>query len=314
MSSLLAHLGGLLLGWGVGSNDSANMFGTAVGARMVRLRTAVAIIAVCVILGAALQGRAGIDTVRQLVPADQRLILAICTLAAAVTMIAMCLLGMPVSSSQLMIGAVIGLGATRGSVDWYLFGKVLVCWLLNPLGALLVAAGFYVSLHRLLRWWRPSVFVLDPLLRLGLIIGGAYGAYALGANGVGVVCAAFVGDAPGLLSPGWGAFVGGVSIAVGALTYSEPVMLTVGRGVVPLDAFAAFIVVLSLAVTVHLFAVLGVPVSTTQTVVGALLGIGVVKGLHIVNLRTLTRVVIWWVASPVIAAAVAVAVYFALAR
>jgi phosphate/sulfate permease len=39
-------------------------------------------------------------------------------------------------------------------------------------------------------------------------------------------------------------------------------------------------------------------------VVGALLGIGVVKGLHIVNLRTLTRVVIWWVASPVIAAAV----------
>ena len=311
MAGLFSYLGGLFLGWGVGANDSANMFGTAVASRMVRFRTAAILIGVFVVIGALLQGYSSIATVRSL--SDQSLKTAvICTFAAAATVTLMSLLKIPVSSSQMMIGAIVGLGFYRGTANLSPLVKVLLCWLLNPIGAMVVAVVLYLLFQRLVKQKQPSVFVLDPLLRTGLMLCGCYGAYALGANGVGVVCAVFVGTGPGMLTNHMGAFLGGIAIATGALTYSRPVMMTIGKGIVPLDAFTAFIAVLALAVTVHLFAFIGVPVSTSQTIVGGLLGIGIIKGLHIVNLRMLARVIVWWVVSPFIAAATAILGYIFL--
>ena len=308
ISGFFSYLGGLFLGWSVGTNDSANMFGTAVASRMVRFRTAAVLIGVFVVIGAVLQGASSIATVRSL--SEQTLKTAvICTFAAAITVTLMTVLKIPVSSSQMMIGAIVGLGFYRGTANPAPLLKVVLCWLLNPLGAMIVSVVLYLIFQRLIERKRPSVFELDPLLRTGLILCGCYGAYALGANGVGVVCAVFVGSEPGMVTSQLGAFLGGMAIATGALTYSRPVMMTIGKGIVPLDAFTAFIAVLALAVTVHLFAFVGVPVSTSQTILGGLLGIGVMKGLHIVNLRMLVRVIIWWIVSPFIAAATAVLGY-----
>ncbi len=308
MGSFFSYLGGLFLGWSVGANDSANMFGTAVASRMIRFRTAATLIAVFVTIGAVSQGYTGIETVRGLSQQTVKTAV-VCTFAAALAVTLMSLLKIPVSSSQMMIGAVVGLGLFRGNANLKPLIKVLLCWVLNPFGAMLVAVALYLLLHKLLQRWRPSVFVLDPLLRIGLLLCGCYGAYALGANGVGIVCAVFVGEGKGMVSPRLGALLGGIAIGIGALTYSKPVMMTIGKGIVPLDAFTAFIAVLSLAATVHLFAFLGVPVSTSQTIVGGLLGIGLIKGLHIVNLRMLKRVVIWWLISPFIAGFAAILLY-----
>jgi PiT family inorganic phosphate transporter len=68
--------------------------------------------------------------------------------------------------------------------------------------------------------------------------------------------------------------------------------------------------VLSHAVTVHVFAMVGVPVSSSQAIVGAVLGIGLVKGLQVVRGRTLVRVVLGWVSTPVLAGLVAALLLF----
>jgi len=94
--------------------------------------------------------------------------------------------------------------------------------------------------------------------------------------------------------------LGGLSIAVGALTYSRNVMHTVGKSIVKLDAFSAFIAVIAHSVTVHIYAIIGVPVSTSQAIVGSILAIGFIKGIQTINFIKLTEIFIAWILTPVI--------------
>ena len=59
-SFIIQYLGGTFLGWSLGANDSANVFGTAVTSKMVSYKLAIFLTAIFVILGAVLQGEAGI--------------------------------------------------------------------------------------------------------------------------------------------------------------------------------------------------------------------------------------------------------------
>lgn len=306
---MLGAFGGLFLGWGLGANDTANVFGTAVGSRMLSFRTATALTACCVTAGAALQGTAGIETLRGL--SDQTARSAtIGVLAAAVTVAFFTRFRVPTSTSQAVVGAMMGIALVEGqAVDSGRLAKIVVCWLGTPVGAMGCYIVFYWTLRPLVRWLRPSVFTLDPLLRAGLVLCGCYGAYALGANNVANVASVLVVSSS--LSPQVAALVGGASIAVGALTYSRPVMETVGRGLVRMDAFSATIAILSQAVTVHVFAVIGVPVSTSQAVVGAVMGIGVVKGWQVVRWTILTQVLAGWLMTPAAAGLLASLAVFA---
>jgi len=80
-------------------------------------------------------------------------------------------------------------------------------------------------------------------------------------------------------------------------------MLTVGKDLVQLDAFTAFVTILGQAITVHLFAKIGVPVSTSQAIVGAVLGVGLLKGVKSVNRATSLKIAFGWIGTPLIAAA-----------
>jgi len=114
-------------------------------------------------------------------------------------------------------------------------------------------------------------------------------------------------------------FIGGLAIAVGVYTYSRQVMKTVGSELFDLSPVAALIVVLSSAIVLFLFASQGlklwlesnglpslplVPVSSSQAVVGAILGIGIAKSRRNIKLNVLGRISIGWVTTPVIAGVV----------
>ena len=147
------------------------------------------------------------------------------------------------------------------------------------------------------------------MLRISLIAAGSYAAYALGANNVANVTAVFVGA--GHISALTATLIGGLSIALGILTFSRSVMETVGRKLVRLDPFSALVVVLAEGITVHLYTLVGVPVSTSQAVIGAVLGVGLVKGMSTVSKRTLLNILIGWFLTPAIACFTAVSLYFA---
>ena len=303
--------GGVFLGWSLGSNDAANVFGTAVASRMVRYRTAIILIAIFVIAGAFLQGGPGIERVGNLTTVEGgRSVVTACIacVVAALTVTVMTTLKLPVSATQALAGAVIGMGLflDPATVRWGAFGKMATCWVFTPIGGAIIAMILYPLLAKALDAMRLGLLARAVVLKIAIIIAGAYGAYALGANNVGNVTGVFYGTAE------WGksaqdvqilALIGGVAIALGALTYSRNVMFTVGSKLVALDSFSALIAVLAEAITVHVFAMLHVPVSTSQAIIGAVLGIGLHKGAKTINRRTLVRIASGWICTPAIAAA-----------
>ena len=296
-------ISGIFLGWSLGANDSANVFGTAVACRVIKFSVAATITAIFVIAGAVLQGAGGMHTLGGLTAQDLNSAF-ISSLAAALTVTVMTYLSLPVSTSQAVVGAILGIGLTlQQDINWGGLQKVVLCWIGTPLGAMLIAFFLYKLFQYILGKVKVNLLFLNAFIKWGLLLSGAYGAYALGANNVANVTGVFA--RAGLITVRWATIIGGMSIALGSVTYSKRVMLTVGGGLVKLDGFSAFVAVLSEAITVHIYAEVGVPVSTSQAIIGAVLGIGMAVGARSVNNRTLINIVLGWLSTPLIAGIVA---------
>jgi len=306
---MVSLLGGIFMGWSLGSNDASNCFGSAVATRMVRFWSAAALCAFFVVIGALLEGQAGIDTLAGLTQIDLEQAVVI-TIAAAVTVTLMTALGLPVSTSQAAVGAILGVGFLNQEVNLAELGKVVACWFGTPTGAVLVCAVLYKLLAYVYNRLPLSVIRADILLRAGLIVAGSYASYTLGANNVANSTAVFVGA--GMLTVFQAALIGGLSIALGVLTYSRRVMETVGSKLVRLDPFSALMVILAEGLTVHFFTVVGVPVSTSQAVVGAVVGVGLVKGARTIKRKTLYGIFTGWFLTPPVACFIAMCIDFAL--
>jgi PiT family inorganic phosphate transporter len=306
---MFSLLSGIFLGWSLGANDASNVFGTAVASKMLKFRTAALLASVFVILGALISGQAGIDTLSGLTRIDLEQAI-ISSVAAGLAVTFMTLLRLPVSTSQAVVGGIVGIGIINKQVNLGGLGKVMICWIGTPIGAMALALFLYRLLGLIYNRLNLNMFKSDIVLRLCLIITGSYGAYALGANNVANVTAVFVGA--GLLNVFSAAMIGGASIALGILTFSRPVMETVGEKLVKLDPFSALVVVLSLSVTMHIYTLVGVPVSSSQAVVGGVLGVGIVKGVNTVKAKTLLHILLGWLFTPVVSCLLALAIYFAV--
>jgi len=289
-------ISGIFLGWTLGSNDSANIFGTGVAAKIIRYRSAIILTSVFVILGALVEGEKCFATVGKLSHLTPES--AFCAaLAAGITMFFLTYLALPSSASQAIIGAILGASVVSGIPDLSKVYKILACWILAPIAAVIISfvlyhlIGFFIARY-MISPQKRSFFIF-----WGLIFAGCFGAYALGSNNVANVTGVYVGS--GLLTPFEGLLVGSFSIASGVLTYSKKVMMTVGKEITPLDEYAAFIAALSGAITVELFTQVGVPVSSSQAIVGGVAGVGLVKGVRTVNKRTLTGIGIAWISTPI---------------
>jgi len=311
----LQLLASVFLGWSLGANNAANVFGTAVSSQMVRWRTAAALIAVAVVIGALLQGAPGLETYRSIVAGQNLKTAFLAALAAACTAAFMTWLALPVSTSQAIVGAMIGIALLdQQPINLASLEKVAICWVGTPFGAALMALVLYPALASLVRRARLHFLVYDRLMRALLILAGVWGAYALGANNVANATGVFY--AAGAFQNGLchertiALLMGGASIALGALTYSRKVMMTVGQEIIPLDAFSAFVVVVSQAATVYIYALVGVPVSTSQAIVGAVVGIGVLKGMRTVSRSALLRIGLGWLATPVLGGGIAALLRF----
>jgi PiT family inorganic phosphate transporter len=305
---LLPLVGGSYLGWSLGANDAANVFGTAVGSRMLRFRTAAALCSFFLLAGAVLQGHHGIHTLDSLTRqgADAAGLAAI---AAALAVTMMTLFKLPISASQAVVGAIIGIGLMQHHLDPGGLGKIVLCWVGTPLGAMVVAALIYPVLARLYNRFNLGMYRHDLFLRLALVLVGSYGAYALGANNVANVGTFFV--AAGIMTPPMAALAGGLCIACGVVTFSRGVMATVGRGLVRLDAFSSLVVILAEAIAVHFYAMVGVPVSTSQAVIGAVVGVALVRGTRSLRLlRPLRTIALGWVMTPAIGCLLSMLLYF----
>jgi PiT family inorganic phosphate transporter len=304
---MLSLAGGLFLGWSLGANDASNVIGSAVTSRMLKFWTAASLASVFVLIGALVQGQAGIETLQRLTSLTLQDAV-ISSLAAAITVSMMTVFGLPVSTSQAVVGAILGVGLLQRQLNVLGLGKVLICWLGTPLGGAFTAIIVYKVLGFIYNRLNTNLFQSDVILRFSLIAAGSYGAFSLGANNVANVTAVFVGA--GNLTVFWATLIGGLSICLGILTFSRRVMETIGKKVVRLDSFSALVVLLAEAFTVHFYTFVGVPVSTSQAVIGAVIGVGIVKGVNTIHWRHLMNILIGWLFTPGVACFMAIVISF----
>ena len=331
-------LGGLFLGWSLGANDAANVFGTAVGTRMVRFKTAAIVCSLFIILGAVISGSGTTETLGKLGAINALPGAFAACVAAGLSVYIMTKFGLPVSTTQAIVGAIVGWNLYTGSsTNIKVLLTILSTWILCPIIAALIAMLFFILTKKLLKKTTWHILRLDAYTRTALLIAGAFGAYSLGANNIANVMGVFVPIAP-FADIQLGSFLtfsskeqlfllGGIAIAVGVFTYSKKVMFTVGNDLLKLSPVAAFIVVIAHSIVLFLFASQGishflnsihlpaiplVPVSSSQAVVGAVIGIGILKGGKEVQWNIAGKITIGWFLLPVIAALLSFVVLFVL--
>ena len=323
---LLFLSSGLFLGWALGANDAANVFGTAVGTRMVSWRNAAIICSIFVILGAVISGAGTSQTLGKLGAITALPGAFMTALSAGFSVFVMTKSGLPVSTSQAIVGAIIGWNFfSNQATDTSTLAKILSTWIICPLLAAVIAIVILKISKYFGRKMNLSLIRLDAYKRIALIFAGALGAYSLGANNIANVIGVFIPVQP-LAELKLGSFsfsstqqlflLGGLAIALGVCTYSKKVMLTVGSDLGQLSSTSALVAVISHSIVLFLFASQGleallsryglptiplVPVSSSQAVVGAIVGISVLQGITAVKWNVLGKIIVGWIVTPIFA-------------
>jgi len=316
---------GLFLGWSLGANDASNAFGSAVGSKMVSFRKAAIIASVAVIIGAVMQGAGTSQTLGKLGSVNAIGGSFTLALASGVTVYLMTKLSIPVSTTQAIVGAIIGWNLFTGNkTDAATLSTIVASWVSGPVLGALFSIPLFMLIIAIKKRSGIHLIRFESYIRTGLIITGAFAAYSLGANNIANVMGVFL-PAFNIQELNLGIItltssqqlflLGGLAIAAGIITYSKRVMQTVGANIVQLSPEAAMVVVLAQSIVLFLFSSSAlssflkgaglpsiplVPISSSQVIIGCVLGIGLYKGVRNINFSLLGQVAAGWIATPVI--------------
>lgn len=315
---------GLFLGFSLGTNAASNIFAPAVGAKMISFRKAAITASVFVIIGAVFQGAGPSAILSKLGSVNALGGSFTVALAAGITIFLMTRFSVPVSTTQAIVGAIIGWNLFTGNhTDINVLAKIVTTWITGPLLGAVFAVLLYILLKTIKKKASIHLLRFESFVRRGLLIAGAFGAYSLGANNIANVMGVFI---PSFnlneldlviikLSSSQQLFLlGGIAIAAGIMTYSNRIMEVVGNQIIELSSDAALVIVLAQALVLFMFSSTGfssmieriglppfplVPVSNTQVIIGGIIGIGLYKGAQNINFRTLGEIAVGWVITPV---------------
>ena len=327
-------LSGLYMGWSLGVNDPSHIFGTAYITNMLKWKTIATLLCVFIVIGAFLQGKAGLETLGSLTK-QTNLSAFISAFVAATTVLIMAgKFSLPASTSQAMLGAIIGIGVVNQGASYklpHIVPHMMASWILTPVGCILITFIIYPLFAKIFQ--KMGIATANgemdttadaahqkrytTILNAGVILAGCYGAYALGANNLANVTGVYYGEG-NLLGNGYAAvWLGALSICLGVLTYgrqiTDKVMKTVGKELVELTKFGSFLAVISMAIVMQIYAVIGIPVSSAMALVGGTLAIGIFrKQINKTSLRALRRTILGWIFTPIMGFVLSYIIYFVL--
>lgn len=304
----------LFLAWSNGSNDNFKGVATIYGSGTASYRTALAWATVTTLAGSLLTlvlaaGLVKTFSAKGLVAPEVAAsphFLGAAALGAALTVLCASLLGMPVSTTHGLTGALIGAGLmSRSGVDFSVLGKnFFLPLLLSPLLAMALTIGLY-PLSRLVR--RVLGAQVVPASSLA---GGSDSSSASTSSGIdalhflsagAVSFARGLNDTPKIVAVLLGAQAAsaqvglvtiGVAMALGGLIGSRKVAETMSKRIVTLNAGQGLVANLTTALLVIAASRFGLPVSTTHVATGGLFGIGVMTGTA--RARTIATILVAW--------------------
>jgi PiT family inorganic phosphate transporter len=228
--------------------------------------------------------------------------------------------GLPVSSSHALIGGYAGAAVAKagfGAIIPSGWTKTLLFIVLSPAVGAALGFALMVSVTWIFREWNP--FRLDRLFRRLQLISA--GLYSLGHGGndaqktMGIITGLLVasGHLRRFSVPIWVILMSHAAIALGTMFGGWRIVKTMGTRITKLQPFGGFCAETSAAISIVGVTFGGIPVSTTHTIAGAIVGVGATKRLSAVKWGVAGRIVWAWVLTIPAAAAVSAATYLALA-
>ncbi|MDD2778167.1 MAG: inorganic phosphate transporter [Methanocellales archaeon] len=319
---------GLYMAWNVGANDLANAMGTTVGIGTLSLKQAIVLGGVVSFSGAVLFGSRVTETVAKgivpisLIDAHSVMLGALAAiLAAGVWVTFATYLNLPVSTSHSIVGAMLGFGLVSvsqgtinmGDIAWAVLLKIVASWVLSPVAGGVVAFLLFTMIRQLLELMDDPLRADRPL-RFLVVVASCWVLFALGsndvANAIGPLSAAL--GAVGTELPMWVLVFGGVGIVLGMFTWGYRIIETIGKKITELTPANAFAAQFGAAATVLVCSSFGMPVSTTHTMVGSVVGVGLAGGLEAVDLSVIRKIIFSWVLTVPIVMFIAAVTYMGL--
>jgi PiT family inorganic phosphate transporter len=227
--------------------------------------------------------------------------------------------GIPVSSSHALVGGYAGAAVAKAG-----FGAVLLAgWVkpvafivLAPVIGLIVGLALSVAVHWIFRRWTP--YRVDRFFRHGQLVSAAF--YSLGHGGndaqktMGIITGLLVatGQLQKFEVPIWVILLSNGAIAFGTLFGGWRIVKTMGSKITKLQPMGGFCAETAGALTIIGATLGGIPVSTTHTITGAIMGVGATRRLSAVQWGVAGRILWAWVLTIPAAAVISAAAYHLL--
>jgi len=292
----IALIAGLLIAFGIGSNDASNALSICVGAGIIKLRRAILLFGGLVFIGIILQGSKVMKTVgKNLVDVNITILIVAMTVSAFLIIFSNWR-RLPLSTTQVIIGSLIGSAVAEGvNVNFPAFLKIVLSWVVSPFVAVVFSFIFYKALEKIIS--KFSFFQIEKILRVLLLLSGFLISYNTGANELATVLGPVIHSGIEIKKI-YLFFIGSLMVFTGAILLSHRVIETVGKGITTLDPFSGFAAQFGAGCCVLFFTFLGMPVSTTYCIIGGITGVGLTKGVNTVKLALLRKIAINWLLAP----------------
>ncbi len=225
--------------------------------------------------------------------------------------------GLPTSSSHALVGGLIGAGVVKGGwgvVQVAGVNKILIFIVLSPLIGLLAAIGLILLTARIGMHFHRSK--ADHVFRRLQLVSAALYSLGHGTNDaqktMGIIAALLFAQGilgPTFYVPYYVIIIAGVAMGLGTWFGGWRIVRTMGMKITKLHPFGGFSAETAAASTLFATASLGIPVSTTHTIAGAIMGVGATRRLSAVRWGVARRIVYAWVLTIPAAAAIAALLY-----
>jgi PiT family inorganic phosphate transporter len=305
MLTTLIIIAAIYMGWSMGANNAANCIGANIGSRHLSMRTGIIIMCIFSFLGAVFFGDHVITTIGKGVidldslGGDKKNVIALTILFSAAFWTTLATYRkFPVSTSHAIVGSVAGGGLALNTViHWDKISNIAICWIITPITSYILAIIFYLLFRFLfsIRFIRKR---RRAIIYFFVYVTSAYLAFMWGANDV--------ANATGILYGTQGfstvsaASIGAIAIILGVVTWGYRVIDTVGFKIMNLTPVMTIAIGVASAINMHIYTFFGIPVSTSHAAIGAMWGVGFVRGIKTINLQLAKEMVITWALTPLI--------------
>ena len=291
-----------------GFHDAANSIATVVSTRVLSPKIAVIWAAVFNFIALFIFHQGVADTISKIITVDKGpsyVIVVVCGLTGAILWnLLTWLWGLPSSSSHALIGGLSGAGIAFGGtsvLQWESLEKTLEFIVLAPVIGLVLGSLLMFAVFWLFRRYRPQR--VDRIFRIGQLASAA--AYSIGHGGndaqktIGVIWAVMLAggmlEAGATSAPTWVVIASYSAMAIGTAVGGWRIVKTMGMGLTHLKPVGGFCAEIAGAITLFTATAFKIPVSTTHTITGAIIGVGSVNTARGIRWSVATRIVYAWI-------------------